>query len=228
MTQHLHDGVIIDEFLRTDADCPVFGFNLACAYPFPKAAAQFYRPIASRLAALDPAVYVYPDWETHITLITFVKFSLYRRPDATRLAQLQSLLQPVIKILHPVLAGVRSFPLLIGAPVLTPKAGILPISDPTGEITRIRRNVVGALESDKKLHDELSRAGLNVPEIIHSTVMRFKSAPKDFAQFAAAFEEAAGPPQQVEIMIDELLLTTETKPYMREGTVVRRFPLAPV
>jgi hypothetical protein len=29
-------------------------------------------------------------------------------------------------------------------------------------------------------------------------------------------------------MIEELLLTTETKPYMREGTVEHRFPLARV
>jgi hypothetical protein len=227
MMRNLQDGVIIDEFLRNDADCPVFGFNLACAYPFPAVAAQFYRPIASRLAALDPAVYVYPDWETHVTIVTFVNFSLHRRPDASRLAQLQSLLRPAIELLRPVLAG-PSFPLVIGAPVLTPKAAILPISDPSGEITRIRRDVIGGLDADKELHGELSRAGLNAPGIVHSTVMRFKSVPSDLARFVAEFEEAAGAAQPVEIMIEELLLTTETKPYMREGTVEHRFPLAPV
>jgi hypothetical protein len=58
--------------------------------------------------------------------------------------------------------------------------------------------------------------------------MRFKSVPSDLARFVAEFEEAAGAAQPVEIMIEELLLTTETKPYMREGTVEHRFPLAPV
>ncbi len=227
MIRNLQDGVITDDFLRNDADCPVFGFNLACAYPFPPAAAQFYRPIAGRLAALDPAVYVYPDWETHVTIATFVNFSLNRRPDASRLAQLQSLLQRTIEILRPVLTG-RSFPLLIGAPVLTAKAAILPISDPSGEITRVRRNMIAALETDNELHGKLSVAGLNVPGIIHSTVMRFKSAPSDLARFAADFDEAAGAVQPVEIMMKELVLTTETKPYMREGTVAHRFPLAPV
>jgi hypothetical protein len=228
MMRDLHDGIIIDDLLRNDADCPVFGINLACACPFPEVAAQFYRPIASRLAALDPAVYVYPDWETHVTIVTFVNFSLHRRPDANRLAQLQSLLQPVIEILRPVLARGHSFPLLIGAPVLTPKAAILPIADLTGEITRIRQNVITALEADTELHGKLSRAGLNVPGIVHSTVMRFKSAPTDPDRFTADFEDAAKAVHGVEIMIDELLLTTETKPYMREGTVVRRFPLAPI
>jgi hypothetical protein len=227
MTQALQDGVIVDEFLPSDPDCPVFGFNLACAYPFPAAAAQFYRPIASRLAALDPAVYVYPDWETHITIVTFVNFSLHRRANAGRLAQLQSLLSPVAEILRPALAG-RSFPLVIASPVLGPKAAILPIADITGEIVRIRQKVRAALEANPKLHGELSRAGMNAPAIVHSTIMRFKSTPLDLARFASRFEEAAGAPQQVEIQIEELLLTTETRPYMREGAVAFRFPLAPV
>ena len=228
MTRNPQHGVVIDDFLRDDADCPVFGINLACAYPFPEVAAQFYRPIAKRLNLLDPAVYVYPEWETHVTIVTVVNFSLHRRPDPARLAQLQSLLQPAIEIPRRALEGVRSFPLVIGAPMLTPKAAILPISDPSGEITRVRRNVISALEADKELHGKFLRAGLNVPGIIHSTVMRFKAAPSDPARFAADFEKAAGAAQQVEIMIDAILLTTETKPYMREGTVVHRFPLAPV
>jgi hypothetical protein len=227
MTPSLQNGVIVDEFLRDEADCPVFGFNLACAYPFPPVAAHFYRPIASRLSALDPAVYVYPEWETHATIITFVNFSLHRRPAAPRVAQLQSLCAPVIELLRPLLAG-RAFPLQIGAPVLTPKAAILPISDSSGEVSRIRREVISELEADQELHTKLSRAGLNVPGIIHSTVMRFKSAPADLKRFAGDFEKIAMSVQPVEITIEQLLLTTETKPYMREGTIQHRFPLAPL
>src|ERR1700728_2028794 len=109
MTRNPQHGVVIDDFLRDDADCPVFGINLACAYPFPEVAAQFYRPIAKRLNLLDPAVYVYPEWETHVTIVTVVNFSLHRRPDPARLAQLQSLLQPAIEIPRRALEGVRSF-----------------------------------------------------------------------------------------------------------------------
>ncbi len=57
--------------------------------------------------------------------------------------------------------------------------------------------------------------------------MRFKSAPNDHKKFAADFNEAFRGMMPVEITINELLLTTETKPYMREGTVACRFPLAP-
>jgi hypothetical protein len=176
---------------------------------------------------VDPGVYVYPDWETHVTIVTFVNFSLHRRPDAKRLRDLQALVQPITEILQPVLAAVRHFPLIINAPALTAKAAILPISDISGEIARTRRNIIHALEADSELHHALTRAGLNVPGIVHSTVMRFTAAPRDDGRFSADFEEVARAVTPVEIVIDELLLTTETKPYMREGTVAQRFPLAP-
>jgi hypothetical protein len=131
----------------------------------------------------------------------------------------------VIEIVRPLLAG-GTFPVLFGAPILTPKAAYLPVSDPLGEITRIRREALAALEKNPGLHKMLSDAGLNVPGIVHSTIMRFKSAPADLKKFAAAFAEIRASVRPIEIQISELLLTTETKPYMREGAVVERFPLA--
>jgi hypothetical protein len=220
----LEQGVVIDSFLATDPDGPVFGFNLACAWPFSAPAARFYRPIAERLAALDPAVYVYPEWETHITIMTFVNFSLHKRPEATRLAQLQSLINPVRELISPLLKR-PVFELVLGPPVLTRKAAILPISDATGSIAEIRQSVRTALASDKGLHAELVRGGLNVPGIIHSTIMRFKSEPRDLTKFLASFDQAAAAAEPFPLAIDELLLTTETKPYMRAGEIVERFTL---
>jgi hypothetical protein len=227
MTKAAVDRVIIDEFLPLDADCPVFGFNLACAYPFSGIAADWYREIARRLSGLDAGVYVYPDWETHVTIITFVNFSLHRRPEAGRIEELRGLIEPVIEILRPLLNG-RMFSLLIGKPVLTPKAGILPISNDTGDIVRIRREVTAAIEREKELHRKLVGAGLNVPGIIHSTVMRFKSVPGDLKHFTSEFKEIAASVEPVEIKIEELFLTLELEPYMREGRIEERFPLAPV
>jgi hypothetical protein len=227
MTQTALDSVIIDDLLGNEPDCPVFGFNLACSYPFPPVAAQFYRSFAGRLSALDEGAYVYPEWETHVTIITFANFSLHRHPDASQVAQLQSLVMPVIEKLRPALAG-PEFPLVIGRPVLTSKAAILPISDPTGEVARIRREAIDALKTNGELHEKLLRAGLTVPGIVHSTVLRFKSAPSNLKRFAAGFDEIAVSVQPIEIRIEELLLTVESKPYMREGTIDHRFPLAPV
>ena len=218
-------GVVVDALLATELDAPVFGFNLACAWPFPATAARFYLPLAERLAALDQAVYVYPDWETHITILTFVNFSLHKNPEPERLAQLQSLLEPARSLLRPLLTR-PAFKLMLGQPILTRKAAILPISDPTGAIAGIRQTVSAALAADKSLHAELVRTGLNVPGIIHSTIMRFKSQPRDLARFLTDFDQAAATAESFPLQIDELLLTTETKPYMRAGEVVERFPLS--
>jgi hypothetical protein len=218
-------GVVVDTLLATNPDAAVFGFNLACAWPFPALAARFYRPLAEGLAKLDPAVYIYPEWETHVTILTFVNFSLHNRPNPERLAQLQSLLDQVRALLLPLLNG-PAFELILGAPVLTRKAAILPISDASGAIARIRQTVTTALDADKGLHSELTRAGLNVPGIIHSTVMRFKSQPRDLPKFLADFDQVAATAKSFPLAIDELLLTTETKPYMRAGDIVGRFPLA--
>jgi hypothetical protein len=219
-------GVVVDSFLAADPDASVFGFNLACAWPFPAAASPSYCPLAERLAALDPAVYVYPDWETHVTILTFVNFSLHKSPKPERLAQLQQLLEQVRSLLRPLLTR-PAFELMLGQPILTRKAAILPISDPAGAIAEIRQTVSGALAAEKGLHAELLRAGLNVPGIIHSTIMRFKNQPRDLEQFLTDFDQAAATAESFPLQIDELLLTTETKPYMRAGEIVDRFPLAP-
>jgi hypothetical protein len=221
----LKHGVVVDALLAADPDRPVFGFNLACAYPFPAPAARLYRPIAEHLAALDPAVYVYPAWETHVTIVTFVNFCLHERVEPERLAQLQSLIHPVRELIRPLLEG-PAFKLVLGPPVLTRKAAILPISDETGSIARIRQTVRAALAADKALHAELVRAGLNVPGIIHSTIMRFKKEPANLAKFLANFDQAAAATEPFTLAIDELLLTTETKPYMRAGEVVQCFRLS--
>ncbi len=218
-------GVTVDALLASDPDAAVFGFNLACAWPFPAPAARTYGFLAERLAALDPAVYVYPECETHVTILTFANFSLHHRPDPTRLVQLQSLLDPVRALLRPLLNG-PAFELILGPPVLTRKAAILPISDASGAIPRIRESVTATLAADKGLHSELMRAGLNVPGIIHSTIMRFKSQPRDLPRFLADFDQVAATAKPFPLAIDELLLTTETKPYMRAGEIVGRFPLA--
>jgi hypothetical protein len=218
-------GVAPDALLAADPDSPVFGFNLACAWPFPASAARFYRPMAERLAALDPAVYVYPEWETHLTIVTFINFTRHRRMEPERLAQLRSLIVPVRELIRPLLQG-PAFELILGAPVLTRKAAILPISDPAGAIPRLRQSIRAALAADPALEAELARGGLKMPGIVHSTIMRFKSEPANLAKFLADFDAVAATVAPFPLAIDELLLTTETKPYMREGEIVHRFPLA--
>lgn len=223
----LEKGVVADEFLPDDADSPVFGFNVACAYPFPESVTQPYKELASKLSGLGPAVYVYPLWETHVTIMTFVNFSRHKRPSSGSVEALRSLVAPVTEILQCVLesASIKSFTLQFHAPVLSRKAAVLPVLNPTGEIQKLRRLVTDALKAEKKLYEKLQNAGLTTPGIIHSTILRFKRAPDNLFAFLGGFDGIAFQTKPFTVRIRELLLTAETKPYMRGGEVLRRFSL---
>jgi hypothetical protein len=220
-------GLITDGFLATEPDCPVFGINLACAHPFPAMAEASYLAMAARLAELDEGVYVYPIWQTHITIMTFLNFSLHRRPSAEQLEELRSWIDPVIEVLRSVFdtEQFEPFRLEFQPPVLTRKAALLPVANPSGEIARMRRRAGQLLADRKELHERLLRGGLNVPGIIHSTVMRLTRAPRDLPRFSAGFDAVAAATAPFAATVREILLTAETKPYMRGGEVVQRFAL---
>ena len=217
-----------DEFLAKDPDCPVFGLNLACAYPFPATIEDSYNTLASRLMKLDDGVYVYPLWETHVTIMTFLNFTLHQRPSPERMAELQSWIGPIIEAMQNLFdtEAIAPFRLEFQPPVLTRKAVILPVANPSGEIARMRQRAGQLLESNQALHEKLLRNGLNVPGIVHSTIMRFKKAPQDLSRFTAGFDAVAAATAPFAMTVREILLTTETKPYMREGEIVHRFALA--
>ena len=216
---------IPDPLLAEDPDCPVFGFNLACAFPFPPETAAAYRPPAERLAKLHPGLYVYPDWETHVTIVTFVNFSKHRRPTPEQRAALESLMPGVIELVRtaPLPAP---FQLILDRPVLTPKAVILPIHDSAGAIPHLRAHIRTTVENDPAWRAQLENAGWNIPGIIHSTIARFTAAPIDPMHFRENFDRIAASTEPIPLTVRELLITTETKPYMREGEIIHRFPLA--
>lgn len=220
-------GFAADELLATDPDCPVFGFNLACAYPFPPSLEAPYTELAGRLAKLDEAAYVYPLWETHITIATFINFNLHRRPAPERLAELRSCVGPTLELMKTLFdkEAIKPFRLEFQPPVLTRKAAILPVANPTGEIARIRQAATRSLEGNKELHQKLLRSGLTVPGIIHSTIMRLKKAPRDPARFAAGFDTVAAATAPLAMIVRKILFTVETKPYMRQGEILHRFSL---
>lgn len=221
-------GFVADEFLAEDPDCPVFGINLACAYPFPANVEAAYTRLADGLARLDEGAYVYPFWETHVTIMTFINFSRHQRPAPAQAAALGAELGPIAGLLETLFdrEPVQPFQLEFRPPVLTRKAAILPVANPTGEIPRLRRRAGQLLESNPDLHQRMIAAGLNVPGIIHSTVMRFKRTPPDASRLTAGFDAVAAATAPFAVTVRELFLTVETKPYMRGGEIMRRFPLA--
>jgi hypothetical protein len=213
-------GPVIDPFLADDPDCPVFGLNLACAYPFPGYIASAYNTLAGQIAALDPAVYVYPLWETHITIATFVNFTQHQRRSESELANLKSLVPRITGALRPL--TVDPFILELRPPVLTRKAAFIPISDPAGAIARIRAQILQLIGLDAALQTDLKLHGLTVPGIIHATILRFKALPRNTLQFVNQFQTIAGNAALGQIKIEQILLTEEPRPYMRQGEILWR------
>lgn len=215
------EGFVADKFLADDPDRPVFGVNLACLYPFPAEVTAAYETFAAALSWLDPGVYIYPIWETHVTIATLINFTKHQSAPAG----LDELMQNLITQLESVFGNISRFELTIEAPVISRKAAILPLSDPTNGISRIRNQLVAALAEAPTLRTSLEGHGLNIPPLVHSTIMRFKRAPKDPQLFLSRFDEIARTVPRAVMRVKEIYITTETKPYMRDGEIMRRYQL---
>jgi hypothetical protein len=219
------DGFVADKFLADQPDCPVFGVNLACLYPFPTSAHDAYETLFTQLASLDPGVYVYPLWETHVTIVTFINFTQQIAPTRERTAELKAVTRQVIAQLRPIFSDIKPFDLWIEHPVISRKAAILPLSDPSDAIAQIRSRVAENLARDPSLQTKLSELGLNIPPLVHSTIMRFTKVPDDTSRFLSNFDKIATDLPRIAMRVDEIYITTETKPYMREGEIFHQFPL---
>jgi hypothetical protein len=120
---------------------------------------------------------------------------------------------------------IKPFTLQPQAPVLSRSAVILPLANLDGEVARLRQRVAELLQRHAPLQRELVKRGLKVPGIVHSTVARFAQMPPDLEIFLAAFDELAAETDFTPMEAGEILLTSETKPYMRGGEILRRFKL---
>lgn len=219
------DGFVADKFLAENPDMPVFGVNLACLYPFPTNVKNIYETLAHNLASIDPGVYVYPIWETHVTIATFINFTRQQLPTDDRITELKQLMEQIAAQLEPCFADAKPFDLWMEQPVISRKAAILPLSDPDGAITRLRQRLAACLARDSSQQTRLEGLGLNIPPLVHSTIMRFKKMPEDTQLFLSKFDKISRAVPRTSVRVNEIYITTETKPYMRAGEIFRRFPL---
>ncbi len=217
------EGFAADKFLANQPDCPVFGVNLACLYPFSPEVKETYERLSAQLGSADAGVYVYPMSETHVTIATFVNFAQHVSPTSERLAELNLLKDQLAAALQNASAGIYPFDLWMESPVISRKAAILPLSDPNNAIAEIRKRVVDNLAPS--LRTRLETLGLNIPPLVHSTIMRFKKVPEDPQRFLSRFDEISRDVPRLKMTVNEIYITTETKPYMREGKIIHRFPL---
>ncbi len=200
-------GFVADKFLADGPDRPVFGVNLACLYPFPAEVTEAYNSLVAQLSDLDPGVYVYPIWETHVTIATLINFTQYQSPTPQRFVELKDLMRQIAAQLQPVFSGedsIQPFDLWIEQPVISRKAAILPLSDPSGAITRIRNRVIESLARNPSLRTCLDGLGFNIPPLVHSTIMRFKKASPDAQRFLSKFDEISSRVPRAVMRVDQV------------------------
>jgi hypothetical protein len=213
-------GFIADPLIAR-LDAPFLGLNVAFAWPLPEVFRAAYERMREQLLALDPGVYVYPFAETHVTVATIVRFMDHPDPSPEDRARLLALVPGVAEALDGAAAGLAAFDIEIGAPVLVRAAAFLPILNPGGAVSRVRRLLA------ERLRDTAPDCpAIKLPNAVHSTILRFRQVPAEAPAFCARFEEVARTVRLGPTRIDELLVTTETRPYMLEGEIVHHTRLA--
>lgn len=227
----------------------VWGLNLNLATPPPAHLVAAYERLATALTARLPGAgaYVYPSYALHITAASPAPFTNCdvaptERP-ALRAAWAEALADARASDAWPA----APFPLVYARPTLEASAGIIWVDDPTGAVGRVRGCVAAAIAAHPALAglaDRLhARASPRIPNIIHTTVVRFGEPPDpdspmaDPAAVRAAFDAAVAEAwAPVTVMVDSLTLVDESAIYMHlhlgrgqpdEDKTVATFPFAP-
>jgi len=197
-------------------DMPVLGLNVAFHWPLAEAFRGEYDRLRARLIGLDEGVYVYPFEQTHVTVATIISFKRHQRPDADERARILSIVPCLRDRLDEIAAGLTAFTVDVGAPVLVPGAAFLPITNATGEVAAIRQRLRG---------EPALQAELQIPQAIHSTILRFRRPPSDPGRFAEHFANLATSVRFGTARVQAILITTETRPYMIAGQIVHQIHL---
>jgi hypothetical protein len=209
-----------DALVGRDADRMHYGLNIAVAWPLPPTMEATYRDFETRAAALDLGAYLYPFTTTHVTVLTAVSFKRYPDPSSQTIQAIDAAAADLGNFLARMASDVAPFILEVGSPVLARAAAFLPMKNDGGEIARLRER---ALAFCRAAGGPLADA--SAPRAIHSTVLRFREPPRDPARFVRGFDLIARALHFGTMSIDRLLVTLETKPYMRAGRIVRAVTL---
>ncbi|MBI4825206.1 MAG: hypothetical protein HY807_02105 [Nitrospirae bacterium] len=217
------DGFAPDFFLPIHPDMPVYGLNIAFGWPLPSPLKESYEYLYRELLALGYDIYVYPYHQTHVTVMTLVNFKKHQYPGEKVVEEIEKLVPDIIELLSRELSAgsesdIKTFKIDVGPPILFKSASILPIRNPDKTVYRLREKIALLMKDAFSLEVE-------VPQGVHSTILRFLKSPSDANVFIQKFESIAANTHMGEVTINELLLTSETKPYMRGGEILHRFRL---
>jgi hypothetical protein len=208
-------GFIKDELVGKEIDKQVYGVNITCAWPLPVEIKETYEILCDKLKELE-GVYIYPYSQTHITILTIINFK--KRLDQPK----QVLNRDTIKVLTSKIKEVlkqKPIQISIGSPILAREAASLPVYNPTREIDNMRKQAAGILRVNDIVYD------LEIPDSIHSTILRFKEAPSDRTEFLRRFKQITKGCVFREGKINNICITEEIKPYMKEARILDKIEL---
>ena len=208
----------------------VCGLVLVCAWPMPSEVQEQAGSLCEILRAeLPAAAYVYPPSTLHCTIATLRAF--------THGAMDSSAVEACVALWEPVLEKAKASPtwptqpvrLRMNAPTLEGAAGILRYADLDGTIAAMRAALRDAIVAaggvavegggDRSLGRPLTGApegdiGPHIPDIVHSTLVRWTAEPDDRAAAAEAFARVAQSWTPLELTVPRATAVFERVPYM--------------
>lgn len=175
--------------------------------------------------ALAPLVadgaYVYDVPFLHVTTASLLAFPeatrAYRTPEAQ--AEVERAIVAAMERECTAEQGfpTRAFPLVYESVSLGDRAAILRLADPTGSVAAIR-SCVARLRADPELERlgvfDPEHGNFKIPNIVHSTFLRFVAEPRDPAAFRARFDDVAQRWTPVTVWATSIAAVRESVPFM--------------
>mmetsp|Transcript_17524 Transcript_17524/g.56506 ORF Transcript_17524/g.56506 Transcript_17524/m.56506 type:complete len:256 (+) Transcript_17524:97-864(+) len=210
----------------TDDFC---GAVLVCSWPMPPEVALAYAKLSASLrAALPPEAYIYPASTLHCTVATLRAFT--GGPlDADARRRLVAAWTPVLEAARRAPEWPKGeFQLRMGPPTLEGAAGIFRYEDSDGAVWAMRRCLEAAIvaaggvpaigggdrSSAKPLPSFAVAPPPHLPDIVHSTAVRWSAEPPDREAAHAAFGRVAASWAPLDITVQGARAVFESTPYM--------------
>lgn len=221
------------------SEVPEFtGLVLNCSWPMPQEVMEQYATFSELLRQQLPLeAYVYPASTLHCTICTMRPFTA-GPVDATTKETLQRVWEPILDAAR----GMAEWPsgpfrLRMNAPTLEGSAAIFHFEDCDGAVSKMRGALKEAISmaggqsaeggGDRSLShapDGVSGAerqiGPHIPDIVHSTVVRWAADPANHEIAASTFAKAAETWKPLEITVHCAKAVFEEIPYAAEHGII--------
>eukprot|EP00931_Biecheleriopsis_adriatica_P122889 TRINITY_DN97941_c0_g1_i1.p1 TRINITY_DN97941_c0_g1~~TRINITY_DN97941_c0_g1_i1.p1 ORF type:complete len:282 (+),score=38.69 TRINITY_DN97941_c0_g1_i1:82-927(+) len=221
---------IVAKLARQGCEGEFCGLVLCCSWPMPAEVLSQYEKFRQRLTEAMPAeAYVYPGSTLHCTICTFRSFKTGPLDAAAR----ESLRKRFLPVLAAASASTmwpnKAFRLRMCKPTLEGSAGIFHFDDCDGAVAAMRRCLrdaivefggcaaVGGADRSKGVPLPGGSPGElppHLPDIIHSTALRWSADPADRTAALEAFGQVAASWEPVEVIVPCCRAVFEDVPYM--------------